>query len=358
MSNSMAVNLRRYRKLRHLTQDDIAGKVGISRVAYRNIETGKAEPRPNTLDALAIALGVDAFSLIGDIPKPQSLRFRSRKTLSVFEKAEREEEIIETLNWLTDFNELEEILDEKPHCSIRSVRKRRSEIPDFAEKVRKDKFDIDCDECIPNICDLLEQNGVKVRVTEAHIKSFFGFSVGPKDGGPAVVVNRLEPIPVERQIFTAAHELGHLFLHQTSYKPEETGEKDDQEKDANIFASYFLMPEDQFYEEWERNRGLHWVDRVLKTKRTFRVSWMTVLYRLCEDEYADNSIYAKFRKSYELRTGKKFKYEPEDELRAASRRRAEEPAGLNRFDFYEDRFSSLVRDALREDKISVSRAAG
>lgn len=357
MSNSMAVNLRRYRKLRHLTQDQIAGKVGISRVAYRNIETGKAEPRSGTLDALAIALGVDAFSLVADIPQPQSLRFRSRKSLSAFEKAEREEEIIETLNWLTDFNELEDILNEKPRCPVSSVRKKRSEIPGFAEQVRKERFDIDCDDCVPNICDLLEQNGVKVRVTEAHIKSFFGFSVGPEDGGPAVVVNRLATIPVERQIFTAAHELGHLFLHQYSYKPQETGEKNDQEIDANIFASYFLMPEDQFYEEWERSRGLHWVDRVLKTKRTFRVSWMTVLYRLCEDGHADNSIYAKFRKSYEARTGKKFKYEPEDGHPAASRRRAEEPVGLNKFDFYEDRFSSLVREALEKDRISVSRAS-
>jgi Zn-dependent peptidase ImmA (M78 family) len=196
-----------------------------------------------------------------------------------------------------------------------------------------------------------------VRITESRIKSFFGFSLGSEDGGPAIVVNRLESIPVERQIFTAAHELGHLCLHQESYGPDETEENDIQEKEANTFASYFLMPKKQFYAEWERNKGLHWVDRVLKTKRAFRVSWMTVLYRLCEDGHADSDIYKKFRNSYRIQYGKKFRYEPGDQCRAASSSKAQEPVELDEFDFYEDRFAALVRDALEADKISVSRAA-
>ena len=358
MSNNIAANLRRYRKLRRLTQEALATQVRISRVAYRNIEKSCAKPRISTLEALANALGVSTFSLIAEIPQPKSLRFRSRKTMSAYEEAEREEEIINTMNWLLDFNELEDVLQKKTICRVKPVKIKSSQIKKFAEKIRQENFDIHCRDCIPNIGDLLEQNGVKIRITKLRIKSFFGFSVGTQDGGPAVVINRLDTIPVERQIFTSAHELGHLFLHQNSYNPDETAENDKQEKEADIFASYFLMPEKQFAEEWERNKGLHWVDRVLKTKRTFRVSWMTVLYRLCENGYADNNIYKQFRIAYTQRTGKKFKYEPADEDHpATSRRKAEEPFELNRFDFYEDRFSSLVREALEDDKISISRAA-
>jgi hypothetical protein len=34
-----------------------------------------------------------------------------------------------------------------------------------------------------------------------------------------------------------------------------------------------------------------------------------------------------------------------------------EPFGLHRFDFFEDRFSRLTREAVEKDKISISRGA-
>lgn len=219
MSNSLGINLRRYRNLRGLTQEVLADKAGLSRVGYRNIETGKSEPNAKTLDELASVLGVNAFDLIAETPSPQSLRFRAHKRMSAFEKAEREEDIVETMNWLSDFNELEAILKKKPACTVEPTRAKPSDIRRFAEKVRREYFEIACDECVPSIGDVLEQNGVKVRLSESRIKSFFGFSVGAKDGGPAVVVNRMEGIPVERQIFTAAHELGHLFCIRNHTTP-------------------------------------------------------------------------------------------------------------------------------------------
>lgn len=55
---------------------------------------------------------------------------------------------------------------------------------------------------------------------------FFGLSIGPADGGPAVVVNVWDGISVERWIFTAAHELGHLVLHLRSREPLNFSEAD------------------------------------------------------------------------------------------------------------------------------------
>ena len=69
------------------------------------------------------------------------------------------------------------------------------------------------EEPVHDICGLLEENGVKLLLLETKRDSFFGLSVGAGDGGPAVVVNTWDRISVERWIFTAAHELGHLLLH-------------------------------------------------------------------------------------------------------------------------------------------------
>ena len=54
--NELAINLMRLRKLNSLTQQDVADAAGISRVAYRNLEKGDAEPRQGTLHSLAKAL--------------------------------------------------------------------------------------------------------------------------------------------------------------------------------------------------------------------------------------------------------------------------------------------------------------
>ena len=360
MSNAIAVNLRRLRKLRALTQDQLAQTASISRVAYRSIETGKAAPRSRTLDALAHALKVDVFALVAPAPAPKTLRFRSNTTLSAQERAEREQLVVETLHWLADFGELEALLNDRITAVLPHPQSRSHDIGRLAEDLRVRAFKIATTGWQPEICDVLEQGGIKVRIVRSTIKGVFGFSLSAQDGGPAVVVNTHESIPVERRIFTAAHELGHLILHQDSFDPTVETEDAKQEHEADMFASHFLMPDAQFKEEWDRNRGLDWVDRTLKTKRVFRVSWLTVLYRLCEMGAADKSrVFWQFRSAYKAKYDKVIasKSEPEPGDPASPTRPNQEPARLSDFDFCEDRFLRLVRVALEKDEISVSRAA-
>ena len=51
-------NLRMHRKDKGLTQGEVAQQAGISRTAYRNIETGKADPKVDTLISICNVLGV------------------------------------------------------------------------------------------------------------------------------------------------------------------------------------------------------------------------------------------------------------------------------------------------------------
>ena len=361
MNSVISINLRRLRIMKDMTQDQIATAADISRVAYRNIETGKSEPRANTLDAIARALGVDVFALATPVPEPTTLRFRAHKALSAQERAERTQLVTETLDWLADFKELENILNDHVSLVLPSETRQIVDIAHTAELIRREEFKVSCSECLPDICDILEDGGIKVRVVESRIKGLFGFSVGVEDGGPAIVVNALPTIPVERRIFTAAHELGHLILHRDSFDPTVETESKTEETEADVFAAHFLMPDEQFQEEWARNRGLHWVDRVLKTKRAFRVSWMTILFRLCELNLVQrDKIFWQFSSAYRKRTGRKlsFKCEPESlGTPMAATRPSQEPDRLTEFDFYEDRYDRLVRKALEIDEISVSRAA-
>ena len=49
------------------------------------------------------------------------------------------------------------------------------------------------------------------------------------------------------------------------------------EEEANSFASSFLMPDASFQKEWKKTSGLALVDRVMKIKRIFNVSYRAVL---------------------------------------------------------------------------------
>ena len=88
-------------------------------------------------------------------------------------------------------------------------------------------------------------------------------------------------------------------MHLNSFDVNQTQEEDEQEIEANICSSHFLMPEHLFKKEWDETYGLPLVDRVLKVKRMFRVSYKSVLYRVSEK--AGKQIWYQFNREYSQR---------------------------------------------------------
>lgn len=78
-----------------------------------------------------------------------------------------------------------------------------------------------------------------------------------EEGGKFLIA--LSPIPgTYRNNFTIAHELGHYFLHsRIGEKPlfatRQAGDR--AEWEANWFAAGFLMPAEEFVEEWKKAEG-------------------------------------------------------------------------------------------------------
>jgi Zn-dependent peptidase ImmA (M78 family)/DNA-binding XRE family transcriptional regulator len=354
MKTAIAINLRRLRKMKKLTQQELAEMAGISRTAYRNIETGTSMPRGANLSALARALEVSVFMLTEEIPRLRSLRFRSLKKLSSQQKAEREQIAADVAIWLENFNELERMLDLHKHNSFKENDFTKSD-PKYAAAETRRILGLHEKMYITDICELLEKAGVKLFLMNSILEAFSGLSVGMPDGGPAIAVNAEESIPVERQIFTAIHELGHLLLHPGSFVYDQLEEDMEQESEANEFASYFLMPKEQFEQAWSESRGLHWVESVLHTKRLFLVSYRTVLRRLIDIGVADDSIYKKFSQTYTNLYGRRLRFK--EEPGAYYETSKNEPSNLQNEGFIEGRLSRLVRDALERDLISISRAA-
>lgn len=360
----IAANLVQLRQERGWTQGKLAKTAGLSRQAYVAIESGKVKPQSETLYDLAEALGSHVEDLLAPGPSLAGARFRSFKRLRT-----RSQIIAEVARRLQGYNHLEDILGD--HVAYKFANFKLNPERDGRELATKaavqarQALNLEPDEPIRDICGLLESAGIKILTLAMASEDFFGLSVAANGGGPAVVVNNWERISVERRIFTAAHELGHLLLHGDAYRLEEAEEQKQEEMEANTFASYFLMPEKVFSKEWRDASGLPLLDRVYKVKRMFRVSYKTVLYRVGQHADVGQAIWAKFNWAYNSQNRKSLQKTEEpfpidgDEFRRSfpEANRAREPETLSPVDFAEDRLYSLVRRGLEQGRVSVSRSA-
>ena len=344
----LAQNVRRLRTAQHCSQKSLADAAGLSLPAIKKLEGGKVAPRMSTVQSIAGALGVKLQELFYPVNELKTVRFRSGKRMQ-----NRENILADIARWLDDFNYLEETLGESIQFRLKGLRNEIStnDVVNAASRCRE-ALGLKGTEPIHDICGLLEHAGVKVFPASIASDGFFGLSIGEEDGGPAVAVNSWERISVERRIFSAAHELGHLMLHPNAYDVSQAEENKEEEHQADLFAGHFLMPDAGFRKEWAEAAGLAFVDRVFKVKRIFRVSYKSILVRLIEYGAVDkNDIWRKFNWAYQQRYRRKlpFKEEPMGIVG--------EPFRMERFDFYEDRLSRLTRKAVEEDKISLSRGA-
>jgi len=365
-NQTISANLLRIRKDKGITQEVLAENAGISRGAYRNVEKGRSLPQADTLKSIASVLGVHLKELLRPVRTLERVRFRSLKRLK-----SRDQILSEVTRWLSDFSDLENLVGDNSSHGLDSLwsfvnESKSRDIVAIASKARE-YFGLSGREPVHDICGLLESEGIKVYSLQVSSDAFMGLSVSEDDGGPAVIVNTWDRLPVETWIFSAAHELGHLLLHMGAYDVSEAQEDKVQESEADEFASHFLMPDESFRSEWDDTAGLPLLDRVFKVKRVFRVSWRTVLYRVTQLVPSDKRIFVwqRFNQEYKIRKGSSLLKHDEPyginrEIYQdihGSRPSGREPEGMYSHDFQEDRLSRLVRRAVEDDVISLSRAS-
>lgn len=359
---TLAANLLRLRSARGLTQGSLAEAAGLSRAGYRNIEMGAASPRSGTVQALARVLRVPTGDLVRPVERLAGVRFRSGKRLNC-----RDTVVARAATWLGAYRQLEEALDSRIPFAFRDAVRGRGRDEggspaELAASIRR-RLHLAESEPVRNICGLLESSGVKVLPLSVASEGFFGLSVSEEGRGPAIVVNIWERISVERWIFTAAHELGHILLHANAFDASDPTDRPDEEKEADRFAAAFLLPDVGFRKEWDASAGLPFVERVLTIKRMFRVSYRTVLFRLAASSSLGKGVWGRFKAEYRARYQLPLlgHDEPErllpEEFTPAPERAADEPDRLSSRDFTEDRFRLLVRRAVEAEHITLSRAA-
>lgn len=302
------------------------------------------------LRVIASVLEVPVRYLVETVRPLANVRFRAKKCMP-----ERDQVLADVSRWFYSFGEIEDMLNEHIPNKLDKLHKKlavTNNDPIKSASLVRNELGVQEDGPVYSIRNLLESSGIKVGEVKLPSNTFFGLSIADKSHGPAIVINTWEKISVERWIFTAAHELGHLVLHSLDYRTEQLKELDSHEQEADRFASAFLMPNNAFDKEWNLTSGLSFVERVIKIKLIFNVSYQTVLVRLKEKYPEEANPWSRFYSQYKSRHGESLARSTEPQPLSK-----EIFSGLFPIDFVSCRLTKLVRKAVEKEEISVSRAA-
>lgn len=345
--SNLAANIRRYMKLSDTTNtiEKLAEKAKISKSTVSNILNERGETSLSILELLADALNIDSAKLLAPKPILKSLRYRTNKSMSAREKAASENLIYSAAEWMSDYSDFLKT-HEKPSIYSNILQLQKKDPVELAKQVRE-IWNINQDSPIFNIEDYIYNSGIIILGIPFGFRQTFGVSIGSEDDGPAILVNTDTSVSAERQVFTLAHELGHILMHSNNYTnniEKEDPVNEHEENEADIFASNLLMPEDAFVDYLKKTKNLGLVESVLKIKRYFGVSYATVLYRLCDITGLDQT-----------ETIKKFKFFYKEKYKHDFANHYE-PQSLGELEFTNNSAKNTIFSAVENDEISVSRA--
>lgn len=290
MKDVIAGNMIRYRKALRLSQERLAEMAGVTRQSINNYEKGKTLPDSKTLSSLAYVLGVG----LDDLLRPEGdnqlqFRFRARDSFGKsLQFAAQVRKLLEKYTQLEQIVGLHPYAPESTPCDY--VQGNEKYIQEIAAQFRR-RLDLG-DLPIANLFESVEDIGFKVLRHPVPEDSFSGLGACSTNSGAFILIN--SNMTIERQIFTLAHEIGHLIFHRGEYqddhgqyqntlKTEGTKEVEDgRERVADYFAGHLLIPQSEFEQAY-----LRFDKNIIKLKTYFRVSFQAILKRLADMKLID-----------------------------------------------------------------------
>jgi Zn-dependent peptidase ImmA (M78 family)/transcriptional regulator with XRE-family HTH domain len=349
--DTLGARLREQRLALGLTVHQLAQRLGVNRNTITNYESDKTEPSVHDLVRLAATLGCDLVDLLPGMPRAQVPRFafRAHKVLST------DPHIKATARkYLRAYMDIEEILGTTlalrlPQYPLEGdVPQLERRIEGLANRVRKSCGIRDCGP--DNMVAVLENLGVRCLFFQYDGRGLDGVSTLQDE--MCLMLLRVRDKGIERTISSAAHELGHLVLHPHLFTEEliAGGPERNYEKEAQLFAGYFLVPSDDLLEVWE-GEGLYRlppVHALLLLKRVFRVSFWFVYERVRQAGLVPPNEYPRLITAVKRLLG----------IRGRAKMEELEPELLPRDMLQRStRFERLVRSAFLQGKIGVAKVA-
>ena len=146
----------------------------------------------------------------------------------------------------------------------------------------------------------LEKKGIRVVFLDFECSDISGASVCSDTYGCFIFVNSNEAITIERQLYTVAHEYGHILLHRSLYNSEYVDISNKYYTDyldhmANKFASRLVLPPALYYKYTsELSKGANDLKLILpvamQIKQQVRLSLQSVMLNLRDNGYITKAV--------------------------------------------------------------------
>lgn len=328
---SIADRLKQARLASGLSQRALAEKAKpLSAMAISKYEKNQAVPGSDVLLRLAKALGVKFeyfFRPVSvELTKPE---YRKHSGFSNRKQQALESRILEILE---RYLAIEEVFAPGRFPSIHNenlvLKINQVEDAEIAAEDLRKAWNLGEDP-IDNLCETLEDHGVKVILIDEKDHKFDGFSSWANDDIAVIVVKaRTEG---DRLRFDLAHELGHLLLN--------LAEDVDRERASHRFAAAFLVPQMAVRREFPLRRKHIGAAELYSLKHKWGISMQAWLRRLLDLDVISKTLYTHECIEFGKRGWRTR--EPKEQVSPEKTRR----------------FERLVEQALTEGLISYSRAA-
>lgn len=293
--------LKEARLARGYTVTALAEKIGISKQTISKYELGQASPSSETMIKYCNLLKFDINYFMFDNEKNDynygTIFFRSLKSAESLIR----EEIKIRIKWTNYiYNYINEFV-EFPNLNLPDIK------PELLEDLNLEKIE-EISEIlrnywnvekgpINNLSILLEKNGIIL--CNSDIYNVKVDACSEVINNTAIFFIRTNEISACRLRFDLAHELGHLILHSGITKEDLQDKEllDRIEKEANMFASAFLLPRQEFSNDVLALS----LDHFVNLKSRWKVSISAMIYRCNELRIFSDSQVLYLRKQISLK---------------------------------------------------------
>jgi Zn-dependent peptidase ImmA (M78 family)/DNA-binding XRE family transcriptional regulator len=264
MSNPKARGelLEALRLSRGLTQVQISDATEISQATLSKLESGHADVDAEKWDRLAELLGVptSAFYDIKESAAPARIFHRKRKTTPQTAVRKVGAELALARLRISD------LLGDQRTTLRRHDLEDGFTTPQEVALLLRDELGLGLDP-IHDLVAVLESAGVVVMRWPLESIQVDAVASWEDDGVPVILIGA--HVPADRQRFTMAHELGHAVMHDSDAT-------EDQEREADAFASEFLIPAERLRNEWPVNAT---IETLIPVKRRWGISIAALVRR-------------------------------------------------------------------------------
>ena len=293
--------LKEARLARGYTVTALEEKIGISKQTISKYELGQSSPSSETMikycDFLNFDINFFMFNNEDLNNNYGTIFFRSLKSA----ESQVREEIKIRIKWTNYIYQYINEFIEFPKLNLPDFEEKSLEnldlykIEDIADKLRE-YWNIGKGP-INNLSVLLEQNGIIL--CNSNINNVKVDACSEVINDTAIFFIRTNDISACRLRFDLAHELGHLILHSEITKEELENKEilDRIEKEANMFASAFLLPREEFSNEVLALS----LDHFVNLKSRWKASIAAMIYRCKELGIFNDSQVLYLRKQISLK---------------------------------------------------------